>query len=120
MIANIARASLLALAVTAPMISAAEARTPYDGRWSLTIHTTRGDCSTYNFPVDITNGHVSFPNLVRANGRVTKKGSVRVFVAAMGKSANGSGKLNGSSGSGRWTGRSGEDRCSGVWTAQRA
>ena len=120
MIAKFARASLLALAVTVPMLGTAEARTPYDGRWSLTIHTTRGDCSTYNCPVDISNGHVSFPNLVRANGRVTGKGNVRVFVAAMGKSASGSGKLNGSSGSGRWTGRSGEDRCSGVWTAHRA
>jgi hypothetical protein len=120
MIAKFARASLLALAVTAPTLSAAEARTAYDGRWSLTIQTTRGDCSTYNFPVDISNGHVSFPGLVRANGRVTGKGSVRVFVAAMGKSASGSGRLNGSSGSGRWTGKSGEDRCSGVWIAQRA
>lgn len=120
MIAHIARTSLLALAVTVPMLGAAEARTSYDGRWSLTIHTTRGDCSTYNFPVDITNGHVSFPNLVRANGRVTPKGHVRVFVAAMGKSASGSGKLNGASGRGHWTGRSGEDRCAGVWTAQRA
>jgi hypothetical protein len=120
MIAKFARASLLALAITAPTLGAAEARTAYDGRWSLTIQTTRGDCSTYNFPVDISNGHVSFPGLVRANGRVTGKGNVRVFVAAMGKSASGSGKINGSRGSGRWTGKSGEDRCSGVWTAQRA
>jgi hypothetical protein len=120
MFSKFARASLLALAATAATASFAEARTPYDGRRSLTIHTTRGDCSTYNFPVDITNGQVSVPNLVRANGRVTPKGSVRVFVAAMGKSANGSGRLNGSSGSGRWSGKSGEDRCSGVWTARRA
>ena len=120
MFSKFSRASLLALAATTATASLAEARTPDDGRWSLTIHTTRGDCSTYNFPVDITNGQVSVPNLVRANGRVTPKGSVRVFVAAMGKSANGSGRLNGSSGSGRWTGKSGEDRCSGVWTAQRA
>lgn len=120
MIARFVRASLLALIVTAPALGAAEARTIYDGRWSLTIHTTRGDCSTYNLPADIINGQVSFPNLVRAKGRVTKKGNVRVFVAAMGKSASGSGKLNGRSGSGRWTGHAGVDRCSGVWTAQRA
>jgi hypothetical protein len=120
MIAKFARASLIAIAATAVTASFAEARTAYDGRWSLTIQTTRGDCSTYNFPVDISNGQVSFPNLVRANGRVTGKGNVRVFVAAMGKSASGSGKINGSTGSGRWTGKSGEERCSGVWTAQRA
>jgi hypothetical protein len=120
MIGKIARASLLALAATTVTASFAEAGTRYDGRWSLTIQTTRGDCSTYNFPVDISNGNVSFPGLVRANGRVSGKGSVRVFVAAMGKSASGSGRLSVSSGAGRWTGKSGEDRCSGVWTAQRA
>jgi hypothetical protein len=120
MIGKFARASLVALAAIAVTSSFAQAGTPYDGRWSLTIQTTRGDCSTYNFPVDIANGNVSFPGLVRANGRVTGKGSVRVFVAAMGKSASGSGRLSMSSGSGRWTGKSGEDRCSGVWTAQRA
>ena len=120
MITRIARASLIALAATAATASFAQASTPYDGRWSLTIQTTRGDCSTYNFPVDISNGHVSFPGLVRANGRVTGKGSVRVFVAAMDKSASGSGRLSMSSGSGRWTGKSATERCSGVWTAQRA
>ena len=120
MIARIARASLIALAATAVTASFAQASTPYDGRWSLTIQTTRGDCSTYNFPVDISNGNVSFPGLVRANGRVTGKGQVRVFVAAMDKSASGSGKLSMSSGGGSWSGRSGDDRCSGRWTAQRS
>jgi hypothetical protein len=116
---KIVRASLIAVAITGASISVAAARTPYDGRWSLTIQTTRGDCSTYNFPVDIRNGRVSFPNLVRANGRVTGKGSVRVFVAVMGKSASGAGRLTKSSGSGRWSGRSGKDRCAGAWTAHR-
>jgi hypothetical protein len=120
MIGNIARASALALAITAATAGIAAAHTTYDGRWSLSITTTRGECSTYNFPVEITNGRVSFPGLVRANGRVTPKGSVRVFVAVTGKSASGSGTLSLGSGRGRWTGRSGNDRCSGTWTAQRS
>ena len=120
MLSKIARTSILALVIAAPAFGTASASTRYDGRWSLSIMTTRGTCDTYNFPVDISNGHVSFPGLVRANGRVTGKGNVRVFVAAMGKSASGSGRLSMASGSGRWTGKSGEDRCSGVWTAQRA
>jgi hypothetical protein len=120
MTSSFVRSSLVALAAVASTASFANAATPYDGRWSLSITTTRGTCDTYNLPVDITNGHVSFPGLVRANGRVTGKGSVRVFVSAMGKSASGSGRLTLSSGSGRWSGRSGEDRCSGHWTAQRA
>ena len=120
MTSSFVRSSLLALAAVAATTSFANAATPYDGRWSLSITTTRGSCDTYNFPVDITNGNVSFPGLVRANGRVTGKGSVRVFVSAMGKSASGSGRLSLSSGGGSWSGRSGEDRCSGRWTAQRA
>jgi hypothetical protein len=120
MFSKFVRTGLLALAIAAPAFGTATARTVYDGRWSLSIMTTRGACDAYNFPVDITNGRVSFPGLVRANGRVTGKGSVRVFVAAMDKSATGSGKLSMSSGRGRWSGRSGDDRCSGHWTAQRS
>ncbi len=120
MIGNIARASILALVATASTASFAAAATPYDGRWSLSIVTQRGACDTYNFPVDITNGHVSFPGLVRASGRVASGGAVRVNVAAGDKSASGSGKLSLGSGGGRWTGRSGEARCSGTWTAQRS
>jgi hypothetical protein len=120
MIGNIARASILAFVITAPAIGGAAAGTPYDGRWSLSIVTQRGACETYNFPVNITNGHVSFPGLVRANGRVTGRGAVRVNVAAGDKSAAGFGRLSVGSGSGRWSGRSGTARCSGTWTAQRA
>jgi hypothetical protein len=120
MIGSISRASLLALAITTSAASVADAGTPYDGRWSLSIMTTRGECSTYNFPVDIANGHVSFPGLVRARGRVTRKGSVRVTVAVQDKYAAGSGRLTFGSGSGRWSGHSGSDRCSGTWTAQRS
>jgi hypothetical protein len=119
MISKIARATFVSSAIIVAAVSAAEAGTPYDGRWSLNIQTTRGDCSTYNFPVDINNGRVSFPGLVRANGRVTANGSVRVFVAAMGKTSSGAGRLTRSSGSGRWSGKSGRERCSGVWTAHR-
>jgi hypothetical protein len=119
MISKIIAASALALAVTA---SAANARpgTPYDGRWSLSIVTQKGACDAYNFPVNIENGNVSVPGLVRANGRVTAKGTVRVNVAVQDKSASGSGRLSLGSGSGRWSGKSGEARCSGTWTAQRS
>ena len=116
---NFACASVLALAVTAASASAAAASTPYDGRWSLSITTTRGACDTYNFPVDISNGRVSFPGLNKASGQVSAKGAVKVFVSAAGKSAAGSGQLTPGSGSGRWSGKSGTDTCSGTWTAQR-
>ena len=120
MIANIARAGVLALVAVASTASVAGAATAYDGRWSLSIVTQRGACDTYNFPVNISNGAVTFPGLVKASGHVTAKGGVQVFVAAGGKSASGSGKLSLGSGSGRWTGRSGDARCSGTWSAQRS
>jgi len=119
MSSNFVRASVLALAVTATTAGVAAASTPYDGRWSLSIVTQRGACDTYNFPVNIANGQVSFPGLVRASGRVAKGGAVSVNVAAGDKSAAGSGKLTLGSGSGRWSGKSGTDTCSGTWTAQR-
>ena len=117
MIGNIARAGLLAFAATVAVTSVAQAATAYDGRWSLNIVTQHGACDTYNFPVNIANGNVTFPGLVRASGRVAKGGLVRVAVAAGDKSAAGSGKLSLASGSGRWSGKSGNDRCSGTWTA---
>jgi hypothetical protein len=111
---------LVALAFVVITANVAKARSAYDGRWSLSIITERGTCSTYNFPVDIANGHVSFPGLVRARGHVTRKGSVHVTVAVQDKYAAGSGRLSLGSGHGRWYGRSGSDRCSGSWTAQRS
>jgi hypothetical protein len=119
MFGKIAAAALAVLAVSTT-VGAASAGTVYDGRWSLTINTSRGTCDTYNFPVEIVNGNVSFPGLVRAHGRVAKGGAVRVSVAAGSKSASGSGRLTTMNGSGRWTGKSGEDRCSGTWTAQKS
>jgi hypothetical protein len=121
MIGRIAATAALAIAVTAPAVDLAAAGSAYDGRWSLSIVTQKGTCDpSYNFPVEITNGNVSFPGLVKANGRVTAKGAVRVSVSVPGKSASGSGRLTKGSGSGHWTGKSGEDRCSGIWTAQRS
>jgi hypothetical protein len=120
MTSSLIRSGLLALVAMASTVGFAKAGTRYDGRWSLSITTMRGSCDTYNFAVDIINGRVSVPNLVKANGRVTGKGDVRVFVSAMGKSASGSGRLTTSYGSGRWSGGAGEDRCSGSWTARRA
>jgi hypothetical protein len=117
---KLAPVGILTFALLASSISVTSARTIYDGRWTLSIVTERGACDRYNFPVDITNGNVTFPGLVNARGRVTPKGTVRVFVSAMGKTASGSGRLSRSYGSGRWAGRSGDDRCSGTWTVQRS
>jgi hypothetical protein len=110
----------MAAAITIFAISPANATTAYDGSWALTIYTRRGDCDpTYNFQVNIRNGIVSHPNLVRLKGRVTAQGMVKVTVAVPGKFAAGSGRLTRNSGGGRWSGHSDNARCSGIWTVQR-
>jgi hypothetical protein len=117
MISRLACASAIALAMATPAAAASRA---YDGSWALSIVTDRGGCDrSYDFTVQIINGVVSHPNLVRLTGRVQAKGAVRVSVAVGDKYASGAGRLARSSGGGRWSGYSGSSRCSGRWTAQR-
>src|SRR6267142_6673126 len=55
--------SLLVLA------TAANARSAYDGSWNLVFVTRSGACdATYDFTVDISNGIVTHPNLVKLRG----------------------------------------------------
>ena len=99
---------------------AAHARSAYDGSWDLVFVTQRGACdSSYSFTVDVTNGIVTHPNLVRFRGYVAKSGAVRASVTVQDKYASGVGKLSAAAGRGTWSGRSGSARCSGYWTAQR-
>jgi len=112
--------SLTAAISLVALTSAAQARSAYDGSWDLLFVTQRGACDpTYNFSVNITDGIVTHPNLVRFSGRVARSGAVRASVTVHDKFASGSGRLSSNSGSGRWSGFSGSSRCSGYWTAQR-
>jgi hypothetical protein len=100
--------------------SVAHARSAYDGSWDLVFVTQKGSCDpSYNFTVNINDGIVTHPNLVRFRGYVAKSGSVRASVTVQDKFASGTGRLSGASGWGKWTGSSGSARCSGYWTAQR-
>ena len=102
------------------LTSVAQARSSYDGSWDLLFVTQRGACDpTYNFSVNITDGIVTHPNLVRFSGRVARSGAVCASVTVHDKFASGSGRLSSNSGSGRWSGFSGSSHCSGYWTAQR-
>ena len=63
------------------LTSAAQARSTYDGSWDLLFVTQRGACDpTYNFSVNITDGIVAHPNLVRFRGYVARSGAVRASV----------------------------------------
>src|ERR1700722_1749992 len=89
------------------MLTASEARTPYDGSWELRFITQRGACDqSTSFSVNITDGRVSHPNLVRLKGYVTRSGFVRASVTVQDKYASGSGKLSQNGGRGTWQGYS--------------
>jgi hypothetical protein len=112
--------SVTAAACLVALATAAQARSAYDGSWDLLFVTQKGACdAAYNFTVNIANGIVTHPNLVRFRGFVAKSGAVRASVTVQDKYASGSGKLSGASGRGTWSGHSGNEHCSGYWTAQR-
>ena len=117
------RLSLCATAISLfiTLASTAQARSAYDGSWDLAFVTQRGACDpTYNFTVNVSNGVVTHPNLVRFRGYVAKSGVVRASVTVQDRYASGAGKLSAATGRGTWSGRSGSARCSGYWTAQRS
>ena len=92
----------------------------YDGSWELAFVTQRGACDpTYNFTVNINQGIVTHPNLLKFKGNVARSGVVHASVSVGEKFASGSGKLSGGTGRGTWTGYAGRERCSGYWNAQR-
>jgi hypothetical protein len=110
---------IAAACVIAPA-SVAHARSAYDGSWDLAFVTQRGTCDpSYNFTVNIADGIVTHPNLVRFKGYVAKSGSVHASVTVQDKFASGTGRLVGTSGRGTWSGHEGSSRCWGYWTAQR-
>ncbi|WMT76856.1 hypothetical protein [Bradyrhizobium sp. Ash2021] len=50
---------------------AAFGRSAYDGSWDLVFVTQRKTCdASYRFTVDVTNGIITHPNLVRFRGYV--------------------------------------------------
>lgn len=90
----------------------------YDGLWSVSIVTEKGDCDRgYRYPVRISNGMLGNAGdaVFTITGKVVGTGAITVTVSGGGKTANGSGRLAGNIGTGSWTGES----CSGSWTAER-
>jgi hypothetical protein len=84
--------------------------------------TQSGACdpSYNNFTVNVSDGIVTHPNLVRFKGYVAKSGSVRAPVTVQDKFASGTGRLSETTGRGSWSGYTGSARCSGYWTARRS
>jgi len=109
-----------ATCLSVALANAAYARSAYDGSWDLAFVTQRGACDpAYNFSVNVANGVVTHPNLVKFKGYVAKSGAVHASVTVQDKYASGSGRLFSASGRGTWSGHAGNGRCWGYWTAQR-
>jgi hypothetical protein len=111
------------ISLTLPLLtgSAALARTPFDGRWSVSIITNAGACDRgYRYRLNIENGQISYDDpAVQLSGQVTPRGQVQVMLRAGGQQAVGTGRLSRDYGEGQWSGRSAAGQCSGVWQAQR-
>jgi len=110
-------AAVLGLGIAATAIPA-KATGHFDGKWSVVVVTTKGDCDrAYRYPIAIRGttlvnaGDTAFD----ISGRVQDNGAIAVKISYGDKSAQGSGRLSGTSGSGSWAGGS----CAGTWTAER-
>jgi len=111
-----AAAALLAAATVLPTPSLATPR--YDGVWSVSLVTTRGDCiASYRYPMQITHGVVGNGGglAIDVRGRVAANGAVTVLVSHGEQRATGSGRLTSTVGRGFWRGAG----CAGSWTAER-
>jgi len=107
--------SVACLSLTATATAALPA---YDGLWSVSIVTEKGDCDRgYRYPIRISRGALSNAGDTAFTivGNVGPTGLIRVTVSYGGASANGIGRLAGDFGNGSWIGSS----CSGTWTAER-
>jgi hypothetical protein len=108
-------------AVPAPIAAAAPPVTQFDGRWSVSIVTDKGNCDrAYRYGLEIRNGIVSYlgDNAFDITGQVNRSGYVHVRVARGSSYADGHGRLSRDGGSGVWHGI-GSGSCSGTWTAER-
>jgi hypothetical protein len=105
------------LLIASSLIAAApaNAQSPYDGLWNVTVVTKTGSCEpTTNSTLTVTDGRVSAPG-ADVSGSVGREGLVRVSI----NGAYANGQLSGNAGSGKWNGASAGIPCSGRWEASR-
>ena len=106
--------ALFASLVGAPV----QARTPYDGLWSVSLKVGQGSCSEREIEVFIRNGEISHAGdrgFFTAEGRVGEGGRIEVSIGAFGMWASADGQLSDGQGSGFW--EFAERGCSGQWVA---
>jgi hypothetical protein len=111
-------AGALVAASIAMAATASSAMPRYDGLWSVSIVTKKGDCiASYRYPMRIANGVLANGGdiAIDVSGKVTAYGAVTVVVSHGDTRAAGAGRLVANAGNGSWKTSS----CSGSWTAER-
>jgi hypothetical protein len=110
---------LVAASVTLAASATSNAAGPrFDGMWSVSIVTEKGDCDRgYRYPIRISHGTLvnGGDDPFTISGKVLPTGAITVTVSHGDKSATGQGVLAGDSGEGIWRGGA----CSGTWSAER-
>jgi hypothetical protein len=104
------------LAAAAVLAAApANAQSPYDGLWNVTIVTKAGSCEpSKRSTLTVTDGKVSAAG-ADISGSIGREGLVRVSIGG----AYANGQLSGNVGSGKWNGASAGVPCSGRWEASK-
>jgi hypothetical protein len=114
-----ARAGAAALVAVSTALSTPSLAAPrYDGVWSVSLVTKKGDCiASYRYPIQISHGVVANGGtlVLDVHGKVAPDGAVTVLVSHGDTRAAGAGRLSATAGSGSWRGGG----CSGSWTAER-
>jgi hypothetical protein len=109
-------AGALVAASIAMAATASSAMPRYDGLWSVSIVTKKGDCIA-RYPMRIANGVLANGGdiAIDVSGKVTAYGAVTVVVSHGDTRAAGAGRLVANAGNGSWK----RSSCSGSWTAER-
>jgi hypothetical protein len=114
---GVGAAALLAGALTFAT-TAGFAMPRYDGLWSVSIVTTKGDCiASYRYPMRIANGILVNGGDIAVDvaGRVGGDGLATVILSHGDTRASGFGRLAANTGAGTWR----TTTCAGSWTAER-
>jgi len=109
-------ASALALACLASTAAFAGPDNKYDGAWSVSVVTEKGNCNPQTWTVEVAGNRLQrvreLP--VSASGSIDARGQARFQVASL---VNANGVMQEKSGSGSWDAPS--QSCSGRWRAAR-
>lgn len=113
----------LALAATlfaalAPAVTPSIAGSPgkFDGNWSVSVVTEKGDCDAYTWTIVVSDNQLRRIEsaFISASGAIDARGQARFQVASV---VTASGQMNTATGRGHWEAPS--KSCSGRWQAAR-